>query len=151
MADRHDRKHTVTLSIIVEGMCASAFLMMALHGSPPLWGLLAVAAVFGAARAFLAPDRQAFLPMVVGRKALPPAMAAQSRAFRTGAIAGPALGAVMVGLSVPPAYASAMGLFLVAVACFLLTRTRGKPQVDPSKLGPVQQVREGLAYVWKTK
>src|SRR5690606_6497511 len=68
-ADRRDRKHTVTLSIIVEGMCAGAFLMMALHGSPPLWGLLAVAAVFGAARAVLAPASQAFLPMVVGRKA----------------------------------------------------------------------------------
>src|SRR5690606_14939396 len=78
MAHRRDRKHTVTLSIIVEGMCAGAFLMMALPGSPPLWGLLAVAAVFGAARAFLAPASQAFLPMVVGRKALPPAIAAQS-------------------------------------------------------------------------
>lgn len=151
MADRRDRKHTVTLSIIVEGMCAGAFLMMALHGSPPLWGLLAVAAVFGAARAFLAPASQAFLPMVVGRKALPPAIAAQSIAFQTGAIAGPALGGVIVGVNVPLAYASAMALFLAAIACFILIRTKGKPQVDPSKLGPVQQVREGLVYVWKTK
>ena len=151
MADRRDRKHTVTLSIIVEGMCAGAFLLMALHGSPPLWGLLAVAAVFGAARAFLAPASQAFLPMVLGRKALPPAIAAQSIAFQTGAIAGPALGGVIVAVSVPTAYASAMALFLAAMACFILIRTRGKPQVDPSKLGPVQQVREGLAYVWKTK
>ncbi|KAK0338493.1 hypothetical protein LTR94_038446, partial [Friedmanniomyces endolithicus] len=72
---------------------------MALHGSPPLRGLLAVAAVFGAARAFLAPASQAFLPMVVGRKALPPAIAAQSIAFQTGAIAGPALGGVIVGFN----------------------------------------------------
>ena len=77
LADRRDRKHTVTLSVMVEGGCALAFLFMALHGSPPLWGLLAVAAVFGAARAFLAPASQAFLPMVVGRRALPPAIAAQ--------------------------------------------------------------------------
>lgn len=151
MADRHDRKHTVTLSNGVEGLCAVAFLMMALHGSPPLWGLLAVAAVFGAARAFLAPASQAFLPMVVGRKALPPAIAAQSIAFQTGAIAGPALGGVIVALSVPMAYAFSVGLFLIAIICFVMIRTRGKPQVDPSKLGPVQQVREGLAYVWKTK
>jgi len=89
--------------------------------------------------------------MVVGRKALAPAIAAQSIAFQTGAIAGPALGGVIVAVSVPMAYASAMALFLAAMACFILIRTKGKPQVDPSKLGPVQQVREGLAYVWKTK
>ncbi|MFC5371729.1 MFS transporter [Brevundimonas faecalis] len=151
MADRRDRKHTVTLSVVVECLCALAFLAMALHGSPPLWGLLAVAVVFGAARAFLAPASQAFLPMVVGRKALPPAIAAQSIAFQTGAIAGPALGGVIVGLNVPLAYACSMGLFLLAVGSLLLIRTNGKPQVDPSKLGPIQQVREGLAYVWKTR
>ena len=151
MADRRDRKHTVTLSIVVESLCALAFLAMALHGSPPLWGLLATAAVFGAARAFLAPASQAFLPMVVGRKALPPAIAAQSIAFQTGAIAGPALGGVIVGLNVPLAYACSMGLFFLAIGSLLLIRTNGKPAVDPSKLGPVQQVKEGLAYVWKTK
>jgi MFS family permease len=151
MADRRDRKHTVTLSIVVESLCALAFLAMALHGSPPLWGLLAVAAVFGAARAFLAPASQAFLPMVVGRKALPPAIAAQSIAFQTGAIAGPALGGVIVGFAVPWAYASAMALFLVAIGCFLLIRTRGKPQFVETGVGPLDLVKEGLAYVWKTK
>lgn len=151
MADRRDRKHTVTLSIVVEGLCALLFLAMAIHGSPPLWGLLAVAALFGAARAFLAPASQAFLPMVVGRRALPRAIAAQSIAFQTGAIAGPALGGVIVGFSVPLAYASAMGLFLLAVACFLLIRTRGKPEISDDKVSPVALVKEGLTYVWKTR
>ena len=150
MADKRDRKHTVTLSIVVEMLCAGIFLAMALHGSPPLWGLLSVAAVFGAARAFLAPASQAFLPMVVGRKALPAAIAAQAIAFQTGAIAGPALGGVIVGVTVPLAYASSMALFLMAVACFLLIKTSGKPEASPS-VSPVELVKEGLAYVWKTK
>jgi MFS family permease len=151
MADVRDRKITVAISVMVEGLCALAFLMMALHGSPPLWGLLSVAAVFGAARAFLAPASQAFLPMVVGRKALPPAIAAQSVAFQTGAIAGPALGGVIVGVNVPLAYAVALGLFLLGVAAFLLIRTSGKPAPNPNKLSPVESVKEGLAYVWQTK
>ena len=151
MADRRDRKRTVWISILVEATCATAFLLMALHGSPPLWGLLAVAALFGAARAFLAPASQAFLPMVVGRKALPPAIAAQSIAFQTGAIAGPALGGVIVGRSVPLAYAVALGMFLLAVAAFLLIRTSGKPAPAEHKLSAVESVKEGLAYVWKTK
>jgi len=151
LADRRDRKNTVTLSIMVEGGCALAFLLMALHGSPPLWGLLAVAAVFGAARAFLAPASQAFLPMVVGRRALPPAIAAQSIAFQTGAIAGPALGGVIVGFSIPLAYASALALFAVAMGGLLLIRTSGKPAPSPHRVSPVEQVKEGLAYVWNTK
>jgi len=150
MADRRDRKHTVTLSLGVEMVCAGSFLAMAMHGNPPLWGLLAVAALFGAARAFLAPASQAFLPMVVGRKALPAAIAAQSIAFQTGAIAGPALGGVIVGVTVPLAYASSLGLFLLAIACFILIKTHGKPEVGP-KVSPVELVREGLSYVWKTK
>jgi len=151
MADRRDRKRTVWISILVEASCALSFLMMALHGSPPLWGLLATAALFGAARAFLAPASQAFLPMVVGRRALPPAIAAQSIAFQTGAIAGPALGGVIVGFSVPLAYAVALGLFLAAVAAFVLIRTSGKPILQDNPLPPVAAVKEGLAYVWKTK
>ena len=151
LADRRDRKNTVTLSVIVEASCAVGFLLMALHGNPPLWGLLAVAAVFGAARAFLAPASQAFLPMVVGRRALPPAIAAQSIAFQTGAIAGPALGGVIVGFSIPLAYASALVLFAVAIGGLLLIRTSGKPAPSPTRVSAVDQVKEGLAYVWNTK
>ena len=151
LADRRDRKHTVTLSIMVEAGCALGFLLMALHGSPPLWGLLAVAAVFGAARAFLAPASQAFLPMVVGRRALPPAIAAQSIAFQTGAIAGPALGGVIVGFSVPGAYGVALVMFAIGFASLVLIRTSGKPTASPTHVSPVEQVKEGLAYVWNTK
>lgn len=151
MADRRDRKRTVALSIVVEAMCAGGFLLMALHGDPPLWGLLAVAAVFGAARAFLAPASQSFLPMVVGRRALPPAIAAQSIAFQTGAIAGPALGGVIVGINVPLAYACAMGLFLLGVSAFLMIRTSGKPRNPGGRQPALEAVKEGLAYVWKTK
>ncbi len=151
MADRRDRKNTVTLSIIVEAGCALGFLAMAIHGHPPLWGLLAVAAVFGAARAFLAPASQAFLPMVVGRRALPPAIAAQSIAFQTGAIAGPALGGVIVGFSVSGAYGVALAMFAVGIGSLLLIRTSGKPAPSPTHVSPVDQVKEGLAYVWQTK
>ena len=103
MADRRNRRTTVMLAIVAEGTCAAAFLAMALHGNPPLWGLLAVAFGFGASRAFLAPASQAFLPMVVGRAALPRAIAAQSIAFPPRATAGPAPGGVAARLSAPAA------------------------------------------------
>ena len=151
MADRRDRKATVALSIVVEAACATAFLLMALHGSPPLWGLLTVAAVFGAARAFLAPASQAFLPMVVGRRALPAAIAAQSIAFQTGAIAGPAVGGAVLAVGVPWAYAAALVLFLLGIGAILAIRTSGKPRNLGGTQRPLEAVKEGLAYVWKTK
>lgn len=151
MADRRDRKITVAVSIAVEGLCAVAFLAMALHGSPPLWGLLAVACLFGACRAFLAPASQAFLPMVVGRPALPRAIAAQSIAFQTGAIAGPALGGVIVAISTPLAYATALVAFLIGLGAFLLIRTSGKPEQFEDGPGRWDAVKEGLKYVWNTK
>jgi MFS family permease len=151
MADRRDRRLTVAASVGVEGLCALSFLGMAIQGSPPLWGLLSVAFVFGAARAFLAPASQAFLPMVVGRAALPRAIVAQSLAFQTGAIAGPALGGVIVGVSVPLAYASALTLFIISLSAFLFIRTSGKPERAAGAVGRLQAVKEGLKYVWSTK
>jgi MFS family permease len=151
MADRRDRKRTVILAIIAEAVCALTFLAMAIHGSPPLWSLLIVAFGFGASRAFLAPASQAFLPMVVGRAALPRAIAAQSIAFQTGAIAGPALGGVIVGLSVPLAYGSSLALFSVGLICFLIIRTSGKPAPIEGDVGRWQAVKDGLKYVWDTK
>lgn len=154
MADRLDRKRTVALSIGVEGLCAAAFLGLALTGHPPLWALLAVAAVFGAARAFLAPASQAYLPMVVGRAALPRAIAAQSIAFQTGSIAAPAIAGLIVGIAVPYAYATALCLFAVALVCILTIRTSGKPRrerVPFSARAMLASVGEGLTYVRTNK
>jgi MFS family permease len=151
MADRRNRRTTVMLAIVAEGSCALAYLAMAIHGNPPLWGLLSVAVAFGASRAFLAPASQAFLPMVVGRAALPRAIAAQSIAFQTGAIAGPALGGVIVGFSTPLAYGVSLVLFAVGFLSFLLMRTSGKPERVEGGPGRWQAVKEGLGYVWNTK
>lgn len=151
MADRRDRRRTVTLSIAAEGLCALAFLAMAVHGSPPLWGLLGVAFAFGASRAFLAPASQAYLPMVVGRAALPRAIVAQSLAFQTGAIAGPALGGIIVGVSTPLAYGVSLTLFLIGLGAFLIIRTPGKPTMVGEAANRWQAVKDGLAYVWSTK
>lgn len=151
MADRRDRRWTVVASVVGEAGCAAAYLAMALHGSPPLWGLLTVAVAFGACRAFLAPASQAYLPMVVGRAALPRAIVAQSLAFQTGAIAGPALGGVIVGASVAGAYGVALVMFALAVGSLLLIRTSGKPEPRPAGESRWAAVREGLAYVWRTK
>ncbi|CAN5371512.1 MFS transporter [soil metagenome] len=151
MADRRDRRMTVAACIGSEMVCAALFLGMAIHGNPPLWGLLAVAALFGATRAFLAPASQALLPMIVGRAALPRAIVAQSLAFQTGALAGPTLGGLALAFSMPFAYGASFLLFMIGVTSMLLIRTNGKPQQVGARQSPLEAVKEGLGYVWSNK
>ncbi|KQS57746.1 MFS transporter [Brevundimonas sp. Leaf363] len=153
MADRRDRRLTVMASIGGELFCAVAFLGLALHGAPPLWGLLVIAAIFGVSRAFLAPASQAFLPMIVGRAALPRAIVAQSLAFQVGAIAGPAVGGLLIAVSTAFAYGVSVVLFTLALGCFVLIKTSGLPlnRLTAAGLaGRIASVKEGLAYIWKT-
>jgi len=149
MADRRDRKKVMAACIAAEGVCAALYLAMAVHGDPPLWGLLAVAALFGASRAFLAPASQAMLPMIVGREALPKAIAYSSTAFLIGSIAGPALGGVIVGVSTPLAYGLALGLFAAAAVMVLLIRTHTRPTPQPGSRWAL--MKEGVAYVWTNR
>jgi len=151
LADRLDRKKTIVRAVSVQAACTLSFLAMTLRGHPPMAGLLAVAAVFGAARAFLAPASQAFLPMVVGRSALPSALASQSMAFQTGAIAGPALGGLIVARSVSLAYGVSWVLLCLGIVSLLSIRTDGTPLPSATLASPLARVREGLAYVWNTK
>lgn len=151
MADRRDRRWTVAASVAGEAICAALFLALAIQGSPPLWALLTIAAAFGACRAFLAPASQAYLPMVVGRAALPRAIVAQSLAFQVGAIAGPGIGGLIVGVAVPLAYAVALGMFALALTSLLLIRTSGRPPARQTAEPRWTAMKAGLAYVWKTK
>ena len=148
-ADRRDRKKVMALCIGAEALCAAAFVGLALLGRPPLWSLLAVAALFGASRAYLAPASQAMLPMLVPRESLPRAIVASSLAFQVGAIAGPALGGLIVAVSVPAAYAVSLALFLIAALLVLAIRTPTRPVPQPGSRWAL--MKEGLAYVWRTK
>lgn len=149
-ADRRERKTIMGLAIAVEALCAAVFLGLALHGAPPLWALLAVSAVFGASRAYLAPASQAMVPMLVPREALPRAIVVNSLAFQVGAIAGPALGGLIVGVSVAAAYGVSLGLFVLAAALVLSIRQRTRPETPPSG-SRLALMKEGLDYVWRTK
>ena len=149
-ADRHERKLVMALCIAGEALCAALFLALSLQGDPPLWALLAIAGLFGASRAYLAPASQAMLPMLVPRVALPRAIVTSSLAFLLGSIAGPALaGPIIDRASVGAAYGVALGLFLAAGVLVLMIRTNTRPEVQPGSRWEL--MKEGMAYVWNNK
>ena len=148
-ADRHNRKTVMALCVAAEALCAALFLGLTLHGSAPLWSLLAVAVLFGASRAYLAPASQAMLPMLVPRAALPRTIVTSSLAFLLGSIAGPALAGPLIGISPWAAYAAALGLFVVAALLIVAIRTPTQP--EPQEGSRWELIKEGVAYVWRNK
>jgi MFS family permease len=151
MADRRDRKAIVAVCLVVGAICSAIFLALtlALNGRPPFWALFANAALFGAVRAILSPASQAIGPMLVPRETLPRAIAVNSLAFQAGAIAGPGLGGLLVGVSPSLAYATALVLFLAGAGALTLIRTDTRPEGQPGSRWEL--IKEGIVWVWRTK
>ena len=149
IVDRRSRRNVMTAALCVEALCAAALAGLALMERPPLLGIFAVAAVFGAARAFIAPSGSALGPMLVPREVLPRAIAANSIAFQFGSIAGPALGGLLIASSTSLSYGVTAGLYVFAALLLLLIRTATTPERQPGSRANL--IREGLQYVWRTK
>lgn len=149
MADRRDRRAIALVCVAAESACALAFLALALAGHPPFWALFLIAMGFGAARAVIAPASQALGPMLVPRASLPKAIALNSLAFQVAAVAGPALGGVLVAISPAFAYGAAFALFAGGGLLLALIRANTTPERQPGSR--LSLIKEGLAYVWRTK
>lgn len=149
LADRRDRKTIFATCLLVDAVVAGLYLLLTLHGAPPIWGLCVLAALFGASRAFIAPASSATLPMLVPRHVLARAIVLNSLAFQSGAIVGPALGGVLYEVSPLVAYGIALGLFLVGAAISLVIPGNTRP--EPTDASRWELMKEGLSYVWRTK
>ena len=149
VADRRDRKTVMALCFGVEAICALVLVGAALAERPPLWIIFAVAALFGAARAFVMPTSTAIGPMLVPRPLLPRAIAFNSLAFQTGAIAGPALGGVLVAISPAVSYGVSVALYGIGAGFLLLIRTSTLPERQHGSR--IALIKEGLVYVWRKR
>ncbi|HSV01949.1 MAG TPA: MFS transporter [Phenylobacterium sp.] len=148
-ADRHDRK-TVLLCCFAGEMASVLVLAIATwRGWMTVPLLLVVAAAFGAARAFFAPANTALGPMLVSRALLPRAIAWNSLAWQTAAIAGPAAGGLLVAFSPAHAYFATFALYVVSALAVAAIRKPTQPEVQPGSRWSL--MKEGLRYVWDQK
>ena len=94
-ADVFDRRRIVILSQVVFALAAGGLAVIsATHG--PIWGMYALLVVAGAARAFNSPARAALLPLIVEPEVFANAVTWNSGMFQVAAIAGPALGGLLI-------------------------------------------------------
>jgi MFS family permease len=128
VADRYDRKTIVCISQIVDG-CAMAVLALGTLGG---WltrdVILAIVVLFGAARVFQQPTQQTLLPLIVPAALLSRAVAASSSSNQIATIIGPAVGGVLLAVSIPLVYALCALLYLVAAALTIMLKVERAAQ-----------------------
>src|SRR6201999_2669404 len=94
--------------------------------------------LFGAGRAFWMPTGQAITPNLVPIEVFPSAVAVNSTLFQIGAIAGPALGGLLLICGPHAAYGTTVGLLTLAVILISTIKpVRAQLPAGDFKLGDV--------------
>ena len=149
-ADRFDRRNLGRLTALLQMVCAGVLALFTWQDAMSLWVLYAVAVVLGVVRAFAGPALGALAPNLVPKDILPSAIALSSISWQVGMIVGPAVGGILYELTPALPYAAGVVLFAISVVC--LTFIRDLPKQKPrAPAHPIQQIREGMVYVWRNK
>lgn len=150
LADRHSRLRLSILSLLAQLLSVVWLAGIAYAGTASFAPYFMAAAVFGAARAFLAPAASALVPMLVETHAMPRAIAMKSLSWQLATVAGPWAGGLAIAyLSAGGAFATAAGLMALGLIGLMGITSPSTP--DRQAGGKWAQVKEGLAYVWGHK
>ena len=116
VADRHDRRHIVSLALVLQ-LVVSLVLLLATHErwiSRDL--ILSLSLLLGVARSFQMTAQQALTPLLVPASILARAMAFSSSGMQAAIIAGPALGGFLYASGASVVYVVCAALFVLAAA-----------------------------------
>ncbi|MGH6986610.1 MAG: MFS transporter [Caulobacteraceae bacterium] len=145
-ADRRNRRNIMLACYAVEAAAVGVLLLASLAGRASVALLLLDALVFGASRAYRSPATNALGPALVPRELLPRAIAWNSLAGQTASVAGPAAAGFLLAFSTAAAYGASFAFFVLAVLS--LATVRAPPMPPAPTASRLEQVREGLSYVW---
>ncbi len=149
VADRQDRRTIILVCLAAELVCVLGLALLALHPGPSLVPIFAIAAFFGASRAFLSPAQGAMGPMLVPREVLPRAIAWNSLGYQGASVIGPWVGGALCAVSPATAYLGSAALYLAAGGSMLALRADTRP--TGSGGSRLELIREGINYVWTNK
>jgi len=124
LADIVDRRKMLLAAQLLGLLAASMLAILTLHDLVTPEVLLAATFVLGIAAALSAPVFQAIVPELVGKQALPDAIALNSLGVNISRAIGPALGGVIVALAGTPAVFALNAVSVLAVLAVLFTWKR---------------------------
>jgi MFS family permease len=148
-ADRYSRR---TILLAAQGLLLSASAGLALlsYTRGPVGLMYFCLLLAGIAQAVNRPARWSFLPQLVPVSLLPSAVAWNTSSWQTAAVAGPALGGLVIALTrgATWVYLADVGCCLAVIALLGMIRARpAPPSVEEVSL---RSLVAGFAFVWKS-
>jgi MFS family permease len=127
VADRHDRRRIVSLTLASQTIVALVLLLSTLEGWLSRDVILGVSLLLGVARSFQMTAQQALTPLLVPAPILSRAMAFSSSGNQAAIIGGPALGGFLYAAGAGVVYAVCAALFVLGAALVWSARYDHKP------------------------
>jgi MFS family permease len=154
LVERWDKRKTVIIFQSIMSLQAFGLAALTFTGNIQIWHISVLALIFGTASAVEITARQAMLIELVGREALPNAIALQSTAFNVGRVIGPlAASWLLTSTGSEGSVFLANGMsFLFVIAGLIIARTRYKvPREWEAAKSLGVEFREGLAYIGRNR
>src|SRR6185437_15114502 len=122
-ADVYNRRKLMLFTQTTMAMFAGVLAWLTWHGLDHVWPIYVISAAGAAAGAFDLPARQALTPNLVPIEDLPNALTLNTIMFQIAAVAGPALGGLVIAkLGIAWTYAFNAVSFLVVIVALLMMR-----------------------------
>ncbi|HSM65713.1 MAG TPA: MFS transporter [Ilumatobacteraceae bacterium] len=149
VADRFDRRRVSALFLFARVICAVGFLAYSQILPDAVWPLFAIAFVFGAADAMLAPSRRSIAPLLAPPELFPQVVALWTATFTASSIVGPVIGGFLYSIGPSEAYALAAVLELAAIVPILMIVYAREPE-RLTERPTIHTAMEGLRFVRRT-
>ena len=148
VTDRFDNRRVVIVTQTVQMVFSAVLATLTLAGHIELWEVYAIAALTGTAVVFDAPSRQNLTFQMVGKEALPNAIALNSSLFNLARIFGPAVAGVVIAVvGTGWCFVVNTASFLAVLAALLAMRVADLYPLEGRRRPTVWRgTREGLSY-----
>src|SRR5262249_48484305 len=133
IADRVERRRVLFVTQGLMMASATILAVLTLSGVVHVWHIMACAFLTGTANAFDVPTRQSFTIEMVGRAALPRAMAVNSIMFNTARLVGPAIAGLLVA-AVGEGWCMAINAasYIAVISSLAVMQVEPQPKREPS-------------------
>ena len=153
IADRHNRRHLLMGSQVVQMACAFVLMGLVYTDVIHVWHVLALSFISGTAQSFGGPAYQSLIPQLVPKEELPNAIALNSIQFNLARVVGPlAAGAALTAFGSAACFGlNGLSFFAVIIGLLLLQVKHVKPatrhRMSTEMGGGIWYVRQEPALV----
>jgi len=146
IADAVDRRRLLLVTQVLLALMSVGLALNASSGAPALWPIYLLSALTAGLSGVDLPTRNAMIPRLVGRQAIPAASALGQIIMQMGLILGPALaGLIIARVSLASAYWLDVATFVVSIAT--VSAIRSQPPEGGGTRAGLSSVREGIRYL----